>query len=57
MPNNSSFAPLGRCPRCESAMTEGRVLIEYTTDTGPKVYAECPECHYIAHPATEKRTL
>lgn len=43
---------LGSCPDCGSAIPARRVLIEYeTTDGRPAMYAECPDCRDIVHPA------
>jgi hypothetical protein len=43
---------LGSCPDCGSAIPARRVLIEYETADGrPAMYAECPDCRDIVHPA------
>ena len=42
----------GQCPDCGSAIPTRRVLIEYETADGrPAMYAECPDCREIVHPA------
>lgn len=42
---------LGRCPRCGASITEAWVILEYQTDTGWKVYAECPGEHLSGLPS------
>lgn len=44
---------LGRCPECKTAITETWVLPEYSTPSGRRIYAECPECGHVAHPVPE----
>lgn len=45
---------IGWCPRCGEGITGGGVLIMYETYAGRRVYAECPDCQYVAHPDPEK---
>jgi NAD-dependent SIR2 family protein deacetylase len=47
----STHATLGRCPRCESQIPDRRLLIEYETDDGPAMFAECPACRDVVHPS------
>lgn len=43
---------LGQCPDCETPIPRGYLLIEYETDGGwPEMFAECPECEDVVHPA------
>jgi hypothetical protein len=43
---------LGLCPGCGSAIPGRRLLIEYETSDGrPAMYAECPDCRDVVHPA------
>ncbi|MFB6299361.1 MAG: hypothetical protein ABEH65_03800 [Halobacteriales archaeon] len=42
---------LGTCPRCEASIPPGHTLIEYETTEGSAVYAECPDCRDVVHPA------
>lgn len=36
--------PLGTCPFCEASISPGYPLIEYETEDGTVIYAECPDC-------------
>jgi hypothetical protein len=42
---------LGTCPDCGTPIPTTRVLIEYQRNDGPAVYAECPDCREVVHPA------
>lgn len=50
-PMSTHHPALGTCPNCETAISAVDVLIEYETDDGPKVYADCPGCRGVVHPA------
>lgn len=41
---------VGVCPNCREAIRERDVLIEYQTDSGRRMFAECPGCHDVIHP-------
>lgn len=41
---------LGTCPFCHAEITSTDVILEYETETGPDVYAECPECRDVVNP-------
>ena len=41
---------LGTCPACDEPIPAGRLLIEYRTDGGRAMYAECPACRDVVHP-------
>ncbi|NUB91116.1 hypothetical protein HT576_08790 [Haloterrigena sp. SYSU A121-1] len=40
----------GTCPFCQAEITTIDVILEYETETGPAVYAECPECRDVVNP-------
>jgi len=42
---------LGVCPECRADILSTAVLIEYETTDGPALYAECPDCRRVVHPA------
>lgn len=43
---------LGECPDCGSTIPTTGLLIEYdTADGGAAMYAECPACRAVVHPA------
>lgn len=43
---------LGECPDCGSTIPASGLLIEYdTADGGAAMYAECPACRAVVHPA------
>jgi hypothetical protein len=42
---------LGVCPRCDSQIPAQGLLIEYETVDGSAMYAECPNCRDVVHPA------
>ena len=42
---------LGRCPDCAATVSTFDVLIEYETDEGCAVWAACPDCGEVVHPA------
>lgn len=44
VPMVSEHSILGVCPRCETEIPEGLLLIEYETDGDRRVFAECPAC-------------
>ncbi|WP_435196709.1 hypothetical protein [Natronomonas sp. EA1] len=46
-----SDATLGRCPDCDIEIPRGNLLIEYDTAAGRALYAECPQCQDVVHPA------
>lgn len=46
----STGRTLGTCPRCESTIPTGRLLIEYETDSGRDLFAECPGCEVVVTP-------
>ncbi|GAB7121091.1 DUF7837 family putative zinc-binding protein [Natrinema sp. JCM 9743] len=41
---------LGTCLFCQAEITTLNVILEYETDMGPAVYAECPECRDVVNP-------
>ncbi|MCW8173292.1 hypothetical protein D8S78_20460 [Natrialba swarupiae] len=41
---------LGTCPFCHAEITPIDVILEYETDSGLAVYAECPECQDVVNP-------
>lgn len=41
---------LGVCPRCNERITAAQLLIEYDTDEGHAIWAECPGCSEVVHP-------
>ncbi|WP_435156455.1 hypothetical protein [Haladaptatus sp. DFWS20] len=43
-------APLGTCPFCRATIPADSLLIEYDTDDGTMMYAECPGCREVVHP-------
>ncbi|WP_290810020.1 hypothetical protein [Halovivax sp.] len=47
---SSEQSVAGDCPHCRAAVPRSRVIIEYETDAGPGVYAECPECEDVVAP-------
>lgn len=52
--NRASDSPpvLGTCPQCHTEIASFDVLIEYeTADEQPAVWAECPDCREVVHPA------
>lgn len=46
----STGRTLGRCPHCEAGIPTGRLLIEYETEAGRDLFAECPECGVVVTP-------
>ncbi|MEF8779094.1 MAG: hypothetical protein V5A46_00260 [Haloferacaceae archaeon] len=49
---DQSTSWLGECPECERLIPSRSLLIEYTTSKGwVRLYAECPECSSVVHPA------
>lgn len=43
---------LGACPDCGETIPSDRLLIKYTTEEGwPRMFAECPSCRDVVHPA------
>lgn len=47
---SSTPTSLGACPRCGADLPRNSLLIEYETDDGSAVYAECPDCETVVHP-------
>lgn len=47
---STTATTLGTCPRCTAHIPATRLLIEYRTDDGPAMYAECPGCLDVVHP-------
>lgn len=47
---NTQRTHLGTCPLCGSAIRTQHVLIEYETNTGRSVWAECPACADVVDP-------
>ena len=43
-------ASVGVCPLCESAVSPGRILIEYEKGGERAAYAECPSCDEVISP-------
>lgn len=46
----TNLSSLGSCPGCGAPIGRQHVLIEYETDDGPDLFAECPGCHEVVHP-------
>lgn len=46
----SQHQRLGTCPRCETAIRPGDVLIEYSRSGTSTQYAECPSCESVIRP-------
>lgn len=47
---------LGWCPECGQEIPGWGTLIEYETQTGAtSVFAECPSCSEVVHPAETRR--
>jgi uncharacterized Zn finger protein len=42
--------PVGTCPECGEDIPSHRVLIEYETEDGPDMFAECMGCGEVVHP-------
>lgn len=47
---NSQQPDLGDCPNCGSEIPPGQILIEYETESGRGVWAECPGCSDVVDP-------
>jgi predicted RNA-binding Zn-ribbon protein involved in translation (DUF1610 family) len=47
---NTDESSLGRCPDCGERIPEPWLLIEYETDTGTDIWAECPGCGTVVGP-------
>lgn len=43
---------VGRCPECGADIPNHRVLIEYETEDGEDMFAECMDCGEVVHPVT-----
>ncbi|WP_456071287.1 DUF7837 family putative zinc-binding protein [Haladaptatus caseinilyticus] len=41
---------LGTCPFCRATVPRSSLHIEYETEIGNTVYAECPGCREIVRP-------
>ncbi len=41
---------LGTCPFCRAEIATIDAILEYETEAGPAVYAECPECRDVVNP-------
>lgn len=41
---------LGTCPECGERLPAATLLIEYETDDGTAVFADCPACREVVHP-------
>lgn len=48
---STQISTLGRCPYCDATIPRSRLLIAYDTADGPAIYAECPDCRDVVHPA------
>ena len=46
----SNRSVLGACPRCQHRIPAAQLLINYQTDEGQQIWAECPRCHEVVHP-------
>ncbi|APE95687.1 DUF7837 family putative zinc-binding protein [Halodesulfurarchaeum formicicum] len=46
----STNQEIGRCPLCDSPITEFDVIIRYGRDNQTKRYAECPNCEEVVGP-------
>jgi predicted RNA-binding Zn-ribbon protein involved in translation (DUF1610 family) len=42
---------LGDCPACDAVIPRVALLISYERDGWPAMFAECPECGEVVHPA------
>lgn len=49
----SEHTVVGTCPECGASIPGFRVLIEYETDEGSDMFAECRECEEVVHPVRE----
>ncbi|WP_449289169.1 MULTISPECIES: DUF7837 family putative zinc-binding protein [Natrialba] len=47
---SGQYPTLGDCPRCGATIPSSRLLIEYETDAGSGVFAECPACQEVVAP-------
>lgn len=47
----SQRQPVGSCPECGADIPSYGVIIEYETDDGMDMFAECIECGEVVHPA------
>lgn len=48
----SQRPPVGSCPECGADIPDHRVIIEYETEDGSDMFAECAECGEVVHPTT-----
>lgn len=48
---SQTASALGRCPDCGASIPAGRLLIAYERADGTAVYADCPGCRDVVHPA------
>lgn len=46
----STSRALGACPHCEAVIPATGLLIEYETEAGRDLFAECPECEVVVTP-------
>lgn len=46
----STGRTLGACPHCETGIPATGLLIEYETEAGRDLFAECPECEVVVTP-------
>lgn len=50
-PGRSAPPVAGECPRCGTDVPAFNVLIEYETDDGVGMFAECPSCRDVVAPS------
>ncbi len=50
-PTRTACPNLGQCPRCETTVSAGRLVIDYRhPEEWPRMLAECPNCSEIVAP-------
>ncbi|WP_449289217.1 DUF7837 family putative zinc-binding protein [Natrarchaeobius chitinivorans] len=47
---SANRSTLGTCPRCGASIPSPQLLIEYGTDEGTGIFAECPACREVVAP-------
>lgn len=46
----STGRTLGTCPHCEAGIPGWGLLVEYETESGRGLFAECPDCEVVVTP-------
>lgn len=48
---STQTSTLGTCPHCGTELSKHAALIEYERGGERAIYAECPGCERVVHPA------